>query len=76
MTLYSYIIYSILGVGTFGQVRECVNKETKEEFAVKIIEQDSRGSSWGEKSMAWEEADLLGSLSTLFFHVCVYMVIS
>lgn len=51
-----------LGVGTFGQVRECISQETNETFAVKIIEQDHRGASWGVKSMAREEADLLGSL--------------
>jgi hypothetical protein len=51
------------GVGTFGQVRECIAVESKETYAVKIIDQSSKSQSWGIKSVARQEADLLGSLS-------------
>lgn len=50
------------GVGTFGQVRECIAIDKKETYAVKIIEQSNRTQSWGVKSVARQEADLLGSL--------------
>ena len=51
-----------LGVGTFGQVRECIKLDTKETYAVKIIDQSNRSQSWGLKSIARQEADLLSSL--------------
>ncbi len=50
------------GVGTFGQVRECIAIDKKETYAVKIIDQSNRTQSWGVKSVARQEADLLGSL--------------
>jgi serine/threonine protein kinase len=56
-----------IGVGTFGQVRECISLESNENFAVKIIEQSTKSQSWGVKSMARQEADLLASLGMKLF---------
>lgn len=57
-----YKIGAILGVGTFGQVRECIHETSKQSFAVKIVEQIPSRASWGLGSVARAEADLLASL--------------
>ena len=59
-------------MGTFGQVRECISLETKETYAVKIIDQRNRSQSWGVKSVARQEADLLGSLGMMIHEFLVH----
>jgi myosin-light-chain kinase len=58
-----YKIGAILGCGTFGQVRECINSTTKESYAVKIIDQNPNNLSWGRNSIARREVELLSSLN-------------
>ena len=58
-----YKIGAILGVGTFGQVRECINSVTRESFAVKIIEPNTNTTSWGRNSIARREVEFLSSLN-------------
>jgi myosin-light-chain kinase len=58
-----YKIGAILGVGSLGQVRECIHETTKQSFAVKIVEQIPAKASWGMGSFVRLEADLLASLN-------------
>jgi myosin-light-chain kinase len=58
-----YKIGAILGVGTFGQVRECINVSTQDSYAVKIIDQNAGNTSWGRNSIARREVELLSSLN-------------
>ena len=58
-----YKIGAILGVGTFGQVRECVNTSTGDSYAVKIIDQTTQLAAWGPSSMARREVELLSALN-------------
>ena len=44
-------------------MRECLSRDNGQSFAVKIIDQESRAISWGSKSVARQEADLLASLN-------------
>jgi myosin-light-chain kinase len=59
----SYNIGAILGVGTFGQVRECINTSNGDSYAVKIIDQCSKAASWGPNTMARREVELLAALN-------------
>ena len=44
-------------------MRECLSRDNGQSFAVKIIDQETRAISWGSKSVARQEADLLASLN-------------
>jgi myosin-light-chain kinase len=58
-----YKIGAILGTGSFGQVRECINNSTGESFAVKIIDQNGSLAAWGTTSVARREVELLSELN-------------
>jgi myosin-light-chain kinase len=57
-----YKIGAILGIGTFGQVRECISEASKESFAVKIVDYSPAKTPSVKHSLARAEAELLAAL--------------
>eukprot|EP01053_Blabericola_migrator_P009774 Blabericola_migrator_1__9773@NODE_535_length_7764_cov_129_977784_g408_i0_p4_GENE_NODE_535_length_7764_cov_129_977784_g408_i0NODE_535_length_7764_cov_129_977784_g408_i0_p4_ORF_typecomplete_len363_score44_88Pkinase/PF00069_25/2_9e75Pkinase_Tyr/PF07714_17/3_6e46Kinaselike/PF14531_6/7_3e19Kdo/PF06293_14/3_8e13Pkinase_fungal/PF17667_1/3_3e09YrbLPhoP_reg/PF10707_9/8_2e08YrbLPhoP_reg/PF10707_9/3_3e02APH/PF01636_23/1_1e06APH/PF01636_23/9e02RIO1/PF01163_22/4_3e07WaaY/PF06176_11/2_1e05FTA2/PF13095_6/0_000 len=61
-----YRIGKLLGSGAFGQVRECMKRDTKELFAMKIMEKSSAEKGhWSNESMFRREVQVLGLLSKI-----------
>eukprot|EP01056_Protomagalhaensia_sp_Gyna25_P000633 Protomagalhaensia_sp_Gyna_25__632@NODE_1297_length_1965_cov_52_862928_g1036_i0_p1_GENE_NODE_1297_length_1965_cov_52_862928_g1036_i0NODE_1297_length_1965_cov_52_862928_g1036_i0_p1_ORF_typecomplete_len336_score43_93Pkinase/PF00069_25/7_1e77Pkinase_Tyr/PF07714_17/4e48Kinaselike/PF14531_6/5_6e19Kdo/PF06293_14/2_2e12Kdo/PF06293_14/7e03Pkinase_fungal/PF17667_1/1_6e09APH/PF01636_23/1e05APH/PF01636_23/2_8e03YrbLPhoP_reg/PF10707_9/1_4e06YrbLPhoP_reg/PF10707_9/1_5e03RIO1/PF01163_22/2_4e06WaaY/PF06176_11/7 len=59
-----YRIGKLLGSGAFGQVRECMKRDTKELFAMKIMEKSSSEKGhWSNESMFRREVQVLGLLN-------------
>eukprot|EP01071_Lankesteria_metandrocarpae_P008235 Lankesteria_metandrocarpae@DN4909_c0_g1_i1.p1 len=54
----------VLGIGAFGQVRECMDKSTRDLFAVKIMEKKGGYSDlyWSNESMFRREVAILSNL--------------
>ncbi|PFH32686.1 CAM Kinase family, incomplete catalytic triad [Besnoitia besnoiti] len=59
-----YLIGRVLGNGAFGQVRECVDRQTKESLAVKVMTKKGRDKgAWSASEMFRREVAILSALS-------------
>ncbi|CBZ50356.1 putative CAM kinase (incomplete catalytic triad) [Neospora caninum Liverpool] len=59
-----YVIGRVVGNGAFGEVRECVDRQTREIFAIKVMAKRGRDrGAWSTSEMFRREVFLLSSLS-------------
>ncbi|KFG46975.1 CAM Kinase family, incomplete catalytic triad [Toxoplasma gondii p89] len=59
-----YVIGKVVGNGAFGQVRECMDRQTGEIFAIKVMTKGGRDrGAWSASEMFRREVMLLSSLS-------------
>jgi hypothetical protein len=50
----------VVGDGNFAVVRVCYSRQTRREFAVKIIDKVTQGADWGNRHFCARSFDLKG----------------